>query len=117
MWFLPSGLKVYLALGHTDMRKSVNGLSIIISDYLEADLFNGDLFVFCNRKKNILKILYWDRTGFCMFYKRLEKEKFQWPIQEGEKIEVSSRQLQWLLEGLELSQKRAHEPLNYQLIY
>ena len=46
MWFLPSGLKVYLALGHTDMRKSVNGLSVIISDYLEADLFSGNLFVF-----------------------------------------------------------------------
>jgi len=58
MWIFPSGMKVYLALGQTDMRKSVNGLSIIVSEYLEQDPFSGHLFVFCNRRKNILKILY-----------------------------------------------------------
>ena len=66
------------AMGETDMRKSVNGLSLIVSDMLDLDPFSGHLFVFCNRRRNILKILYWDRNGFCMWYKRLEEDRFRW---------------------------------------
>jgi len=68
MWVFPSGMKVYLALGETDMRKSVNGLSIIVSECMEQDPFSGHLFVFCNRRRNILKILYWDSNGFALWY-------------------------------------------------
>lgn len=64
-------LKIYIALGSTDMRKSIDGLSILVSEKLNLDLFSGHMFVFCNRKQNILKILYWDRNGFCLWHNYL----------------------------------------------
>lgn len=69
--------KVYLAPGNTDMRKAINGLSITVQGILDLDPFSGHLFVFCNRAKTIIKILYWDRNGFCLWQKRLEKHKFK----------------------------------------
>ena len=74
MFLQSSDLKVYLALGYTDMRKAINGLSIIVED-LNLDPFSGHLFVFCNRRRKILKILYWDTNGFCLWQKRLEKDR------------------------------------------
>lgn len=116
MWVIPSGLKVYLALGSTDMRKSVNGLSLLVSEVLDHDPLSGHLFVFCNRRKTILKILYWDRNGFCLWYKRLEKDVFRWPRDEGEVMEIGHRELMWLLDGLEVKQYRAHRSLRDMII-
>jgi transposase len=62
MWYTPPGVKVYLGLGATDMRKSIDALSILVSKQLNQDLFSGHLFVFCNRRRTMLKILYWDRN-------------------------------------------------------
>ncbi len=73
-----SHLKVYLAPGYTDMRKAINGLSILV-DHLDLDPFSGHLFVFCNRRQTMLKILYWEVNGFCLWQKRLEKNRFTWP--------------------------------------
>lgn len=112
-----SGLKVYLVLGSTDMRKSVNGLSILVSEEVKLDPFSGHLFVFCNKGRSILKILYWDRNGFCLWYKRLEKERFRWPKDESELLEISSRELAWLLDGLELNQPTAYQSENYTNLY
>jgi transposase len=78
MFLTSTALKVYLAPGYTDMRKAINGLSILV-EQLELDPFSGHLFVFCNRSRKILKILYWDRNGFCLWHKRLEKQRFKWP--------------------------------------
>ncbi len=111
--FIPSHTRTYLALGITDMRKSINGLSILVEDQLELDPFSGHLFVFCNRRRNILKILYWDRNGFCLWHKRLEKHRFKWPVTAEEVIEIGQRELSWLLDGLEISQADAHKPLVY----
>jgi transposase len=63
--------RVYLAVGSTDMRKAINGLSILVEQAMDLDPFSGDLFVFCNRKRTIVKILYWDHNGFCLWHKRL----------------------------------------------
>ena len=76
---LGSSLKVFLAPGATDLRKSINGLSVLAASGLELDVLSGSLFVFCNRKRDLIKIVYWDRNGFCLWMKRLEKETFQWP--------------------------------------
>ena len=95
-------VKVYLALGITDMRKAINGLSIIVEERMELDPFSGHLFVFCNRRRTILKILYWDRNGFCLWHKRLEHDRFRWPKTESQVPEISSRELRWLLEGLDI---------------
>lgn len=117
MFYSLSGVKVYLVLGITDMRKSVNGLSIMVSEYIGKDPLSGHLFVFCNRRKNILKILYWERNGFCLWYKKLEKELFKWPGNESEVLEIGSRELRWLLDGLDLKQPRAFSDENYSVIF
>lgn len=95
--FLPLQTKIYLAVGNTDMRKSINGLSILVEDYLEMDPFNGHLFAFSNKRRNMIKILYWDRNGFCLYQKRLEKHRFKWPEHSGEVMEIEQRELSWLL--------------------
>lgn len=111
------GVKVYLGLGATDMRKSIDALSILVSNQLNQDLFSGHLFVFCNRRRTMLKILYWDRNGFCLWHKRLENDKFRWPESERLVHEISSRELRWLLEGLDIDQAKAHGDLYYETIY
>ncbi len=83
MIHLPSHCRVFLALGSTDMRKSINALSILVEAVLELDPFSGHLFVFSNRRHTMLKVLYWDRNGFCLFLKRLEKHHFKWPHSKG----------------------------------
>ncbi|MBF0266240.1 MAG: IS66 family insertion sequence element accessory protein TnpB [Gammaproteobacteria bacterium] len=101
---------VYLITGYTDMRKAINGLSLIVSEQLGHDPFDGSLFVFCNKGRDKLKILHWQHNGFWLYYRRLEKGKFKWPINEiaGEHIALSYRELSWLLDGLSLLQNQAH---------
>ena len=116
--FLPSGnIRVYLAMGITDMRKSIDGLSILVSEHLELDPFSGHLFVFCNRKRNMIKILYWDRNGFCLWHKRLEKHSFQWPASKKEIMAIEKRELAWLMDGLNIHQSQAHKSLKYSTVY
>lgn len=109
--------RVYLALGNTDMRKAINGLSILVQESMDLDPFSGHLFVFCNRKRNILKILYWDRNGFCLWNKRLEKHFFRWPESSEEVMKIDQRELMWLVDGLEINQRKAHEKLSYSLLF
>jgi transposase len=101
--------RVYLACGSTDLRKSIDGLAAIVSQVFEMDLFSHSLFVFCNRDRDKLKILYWDHNGFWLYYRRLERGRFRWPKRAGEQtLSISRRQLQWLLDGLPIEQPRAH---------
>ncbi len=109
--------RVYLALGNTDMRKAINGLSILVQESMELDPFSGHLFVFCNRRRNILKILYWDRNGFCLWSKRLEKHFFRWPESSEEVMKIDQRELMWLVDGLEINQQKAHKRLSYSLLF
>ena len=105
--------QVYLATGFTDMRKSINGLSLLVSEQLVQDPFSGSVFVFCNHARDKLKILYWECNGFWLYYRRLDKGKFQWPGGELNQYSVSLtvRELQWLLEGLSCQQAQAHKPV------
>ncbi len=113
MIFLSSHTRVFLAPGNTDMRKEINGLSILVEATLQLDPFSGHLFVFCNRKRTVLKILFWDRNGFALYQKRLEKHRFKWPESPKEVMEVNSRDLSFLLEGLDLRAVRPHGELCY----
>ena len=112
----PANTKVYLAAGFTDMRKAINGLSILVEAQLELDPFSGHLFVFCNRRRNMIKVLYWDRNGFCLWHKRLEKHRFRWPESWDQVLQLDQRQLNWLLDGLEVQQGRAHSRLSYSTV-
>jgi len=106
--------RVFIALGATDMRKSINGLSLLVEEQFELDLFTGSYFAFCNRKRDIVKILYWADNGFCIWMKRLEKDVFRWPESEKEVVEVSQTALGWLLRGLDLQQ--AHSRLSHNTV-
>lgn len=110
---LPTNTRVYLALGSTDMRKEINGLSILVESTLDLNPFSGHLFVFCNRKRSALKILFWDRNGFALYQKRLEKHRFRWPETKEEVLEISPRELSFLLEGLDFRVLHPHGELHY----
>ena len=104
---------VYLVTGFTDMRKSINGLSVIVADQLELDPLSQAWFVFCNKQRDKLKILFWDTNGFWLYYRRLEQGRFQWP-QNGEcpnAMSIEARQLQWLLSGLPVNNETKHKAL------
>lgn len=113
MIFQPSHTRVFLAPGSTDMRKAINSLSILVEDTLRLDPFSGHLFVFCNGGRTILKILYWDRNGFCLWHKRLEKHRFKWPQDRKEVMEVGSRELSFILEGLDIRNVEPLKNLSY----
>lgn len=102
--------KVYLAAGSTDMRKSIDGLAAIVQQSFKLDPFSNSLFVFCNKGCNKIKILHWQHNGFWLYYRRLEKGRFQWPQKNTQSpLRLSYRELQWLLDGLSLEQKEAHQ--------
>lgn len=104
--------EVFLHRDFVDFRKSINGLVGIVEDELEYDAYTGTLFVFCNKAKDKLKILYWDKTGFALWYKRLEKHKFKWPSKvSSQAFELTEQQLAWLLSGYDVV---GHEPLHYE---
>ena len=111
------GASVYLACGSTDLRKSIDGLAALVSLSFELDLFSNSLFVFCNKGRDKLKILYWDHNGFWLYYRRLEKGRFRWPAHsETATLSISHRQLQWLLDGLTLEQRQAHAPVTARIV-
>lgn len=98
---LPAGVRVYLAMGPTDMRKGFDGLSVLAQDTLKQDPFSGHLFVFRGKRGDLVKILYWDGQGFCLFAKRLEKGRFIWPITKEGSVTLTPAQLSMLLEGID----------------
>ncbi len=84
-----SEIRIFIKPGVTDMRKQINGLSMLVEEELIKDPFNGSLYMFCNRDRKRLKIIYWDRNGFYLWLKRLEKDKFPLPMTEDECREVT----------------------------
>jgi transposase len=105
---------VYLHREPVDFRKSINGLTLIIESDLLYSPFSGTLYVFCNRKRDKLKIVYWDRSGFALWYKRLEEDKFRWPKRWPESlIELTETQLHRLLQGYDFMPVEGHKTLHY----
>ena len=114
MWRFNPNARVFLALGPTDMRKAINGLAAIVDGQIEGELFNGDFFAFTNKSRKLIKILYWSENGFCLWQKRLEKERFKWPKSEQDVLSISQREMAWLLDGLDIRQ--AHQTLEYSVV-
>lgn len=108
MLTFPNAHPVYLAVGATDLRKSIDGLAALVQEGYGLNPFSPSLFVFCNRERNKLKLLFWEVNGFWLFYRRLERSTFQWPTGSEQVVTVTSRELRWLLDGLALSQRQAH---------
>jgi transposase len=103
MMIVPAGVKVHLALGYTDMRKGMDGLAMLVQDMLKKDPFCGHLFAFRGKKAQVVKILFWDGNGLCLFTKRLDQGGFMWPrmIEPGGTITLSPAQLAVLIEGID----------------
>lgn len=100
MLAVTGGVRIYLWRGATDMRKSYDSLAAVVQVHMKADPYDGSLYVFCNRGRNRLKILYWDRDGYAIWSKRLEKGTFSFPRGEGEKEAADAGTLAMLLEGI-----------------
>lgn len=106
MLSLSSGVKVYIASSALDMRKSFDGMAAIVSQELKQDVYQGSLFVFCNKRGDKIKIFYWDRNGYCCWYKRLERGVFRLPRVGDKVFKVSTSELSLLLEGIELTDRQ-----------
>ena len=107
MMHLPASVRVYLCLSACDMRKSFDGLHALVRDHLSLDAFAGHLFVFANRRRDRVKILYWDRDGFAVWAKRLEEGTYAMPFggkAEERRREITAQELGALLSGIDLSQ-------------
>jgi len=98
---VPAGVHVWLATGHTDMRKGFNGLAVCVQEMLKRDPHSGNLFVFRGRRGDLVKLLWHDGQGMCLFAKRLERGRFIWPATSGEAVTISAAQLGYLLEGID----------------
>ena len=107
MIHLPASVRVYLCLAPCDMRKSFDSLHALVRDYLELDPFAGHLFVFTSRRRDRVKILYWDRDGFALWSKRLEEGTFAVPLDDDareRRREITAQELGALLSGIDLTQ-------------
>ena len=109
-----SKARIFIRPGHTDLRKGVNGLTVLIQERMEGDPFSGNVYLFCNKGRKLLKAVWWDRTGFWLSQKRLEKEQWPWPENAGEAEELSTEQLGMLLSGIDFW--KAHKPVYYQRV-
>lgn len=98
---LSSGTRVWLVAGVTDMRKGFNGLAALVQTAIEDNPFSGHLFVFRGRRGDLIKVLWWDGDGMCLYAKRLERGKFVWPRAENGKVSLTPAQLSMLLEGID----------------
>ena len=103
MTLLPKGMRVHLAVDLIDMRKGIDGLAMLVQGVLRQDPFAGHLFVFRGRKANLIKIVYWDGTGLCLFTKRLEQGTFRWPssTEASGTLMLTSAQLSMLIDGID----------------
>jgi transposase len=103
---------IYVCITPIDFRKGINGLTVLVQAQLRLDPFCEHLFVFCNRRRDKVKVLYWERSGFCLWQKRLEAERFYWPeADQNEVVTLTGQQLNWLLDGYDINRLKSHKSL------
>ena len=103
---------VYIACGYTDLRRGIDGLATLVKSQFQMDPFQRALFLFCGRRRDRIKGLYWEQDGFILLYKRLEQGAYQWPRTENEVRQLTPQQYRWLMEGLKVEQPKAHRPID-----
>ena len=123
---LDEEITINVCLDPVDFRMGINGLSVLIEASLKYDPFSRNLFCFTNKRRNQIKVLYWERSGFCLWLKRLEEERFKWPshlrpVGDGQAqrppvAKLTPEQLAWLLEGLDLKHLKPHRKLEYRTV-
>ena len=111
MIVLPGGTQIWIAAGKTDLRRGFTGLSAIVQTVLKEKPFSGHVFVFRGRRGDLIKVLWWDGDGLCLFAKRLERGRFVWPQAESGTVSLTKAQLSMLLEGIDWRHPiRTHTP-------
>lgn len=105
--------RIYLYRDPVDFRKAAFGLATIIEQELQHNPFSGTLYAFTNRQRNKIKCVFWDQNGFVLYYKSLAEEKFKWPKRNDKLIQLTGEQINWLLDGYDISQMTPHKILNY----
>jgi transposase len=118
-------IKIYLCRDPVDFRLGINGLSTMVEATLKFDPFSRNLFCFVNKRKRQIKVLYWQRSGFCLWLKRLEEEKFKWPLHMAPLrsdtvrppvVTITEEEFAWLLDGLDLKHLKPHRVLEYRSV-
>lgn len=105
---------IYLHRDAVDFRKSIEGLSAIVQNEMNQNIFSNHLFVFTNKRRNKVKILYWDKTGHALWYKRLDQKQFKWPLKyHDEVLSLDPQNLEWLLSGIDIMKINPHQELFY----
>lgn len=110
------GVEVLLHREPVDFRKQINGLAVLVEQELGLSPFGERLYAFTNRRRDRIKLLYWDRTGFALWMKRLEKERFPWPEAGEETLTLTGRELGWLLDGIDWFRIRPHERVFFETV-
>ena len=103
--------RVFVRMGFTDMRKQINGLSAVIQELKSEGPFDGSYYVFCGKTRKIIKIVYWDKNGFCLWLKRLEQDSFPWPKAGDELDEMTRQHIKLILRGIDVW--REHKRVDY----
>ncbi|BCG62675.1 MAG: transposase, IS66 family [Methyloprofundus sp.] len=109
--------EVYLYRQPVDFRKSHRGLSAIVECELGHNPFEGHLYAFTNKRRNKIKCLFWEDNGFVLYYKSLAEEKFKWPKGDEETLTLTGQQLNWLLDGFDISAMQGHKKLQYESVF
>jgi transposase len=110
-------IPVYLHVEPVDFHSIINGLSVLVEESMGRSPFEEGVFVFCNRQRDKLKTLYWDKTGFALWYKRLEKDKFKWPRRvDSRTLTLTHEQWDWLLRGLNFLEMTPHQPWTFSAV-
>ena len=109
-----STVRIFIRPGYTDLRKAANGLTVIVQEEMHEDPFSGRVYMFCNRERKLLKAVYWDKTGFWLSQKRLEKARFPWPDTTEAVQELDTAALKMLLAGIDFF--KAHKELYYKKV-
>jgi transposase len=107
---------IYLCLEPVDFRKGIRTLSNLVESVLRQESMSGRLFVFRNRGRDKVKILYWQRNGFCLWQKQLEQDKFHWPRPKAGSMQLTGEQLNWLLDGYNIALMKSHPERRYEMV-
>lgn len=108
---------IYVAAGYTDLRKGINGLVALVQEEFQLDPFSRSLFLFCGKRNDRIKALYYDFDGFVLLYKRLERGRYQWPRSSDQVRHITPQQYRWLMEGLSVDQPKAIKPVEKMQFY
>jgi transposase len=115
MFRLGADIKVYLHREPIDFRAGINSLAVLVQETMELDPFAPAVFAFCNRRRDRMKLLFFDRSGFVLVLKRLTEDKFRWPRREATVVQLTTEQLHWILDGIDIDAMVRHPARQYQV--